>query len=334
MFLAPVPCRASLPRTLQVAGVHGPITKNLHRSLPCKLFFSNFALKMPKNPEKPLSAEELAACEADILGHKKTLAERFAMLTELRERLGAGLSESRTFERLAGMHAIRSEYLLNTSRWEEELSALKTQFRQLDSRIVAAEQKMSRGIPDDLKVMEKLIFEQESIVAEQEKLNLAESELAARLRALDMEYGRQEEKHSARFRNDGPDGAGDAHWRQHYPARQKKIALRSKLLSIAAVLVFPLILDYLLKGTAFPLREPAHWIAKGHPAFLALLILTEFFAGSWIRQRITALAAGPFLREELVQMRLDLEEIHARIRSTEKNSGMAMGDLPDPAGTS
>jgi len=142
----------------------------------------------------PLSEADLLQFEDQLTDQEKSVHENFTKLIQLYQRFQLNEQSLNKFEHMASAMRIKSDYELKKTHWDGELAELKKQFKLLDNRITAAEQKMSRGIPDDLLIMEKMIAEQELIVADQEKLNQAEAALISHVREIDIEYGKQQEK--------------------------------------------------------------------------------------------------------------------------------------------
>ncbi|MDN3588578.1 hypothetical protein QWY86_17990 [Pedobacter aquatilis] len=255
----------------------------------------------------PLSEKDLALFERLISDRKNTISFLFAQLIELYDRQELNHIALKKFESLAEIIRIKKDYDLKKAHWDNELLELKKQYRQLDNRIIAAEQKMARGIPDDLLIMEKLITEQEAIVSDQEKLNQAESELISHVREIDIEYGKQQEKIKQRSTIYKPLADEDLSAREKIKKAEKKIVYATKIVSIISILFIPIVLDYLTRGLTSTIRT-SHSIFAIHYIFIISLILTEVFFGDKIRQFISNFFASKYLKNDFDELKRLFEE--------------------------
>ncbi|WP_316739399.1 hypothetical protein [Pedobacter aquatilis] len=272
---------------------------------------------MPNTPLTPLSEKDIIGFQRFLSDKKNSISFLFAQLIELYSKLEINESALKRFENKAEIIRIKKDYDLKKAHWDAELLELKKQYRQLDNRIIAAEQKMARGIPDDLLIMEKLIAEQESIVSDQEKLNQAETELINHVREIDIEYGKQQEKINQRSTIAKPnaDDKSSSNFIKLKSAEQK-IVYATKIASVIAILIIPIILDFLTRGLTSTSRA-SHSIFAIHYIFIISLILTEVFLGDKIRQFISNSFASRYLKNDFDELKRLFDENNKRVNKLE-----------------
>ncbi|RZK19453.1 MAG: hypothetical protein EOO43_11735 [Flavobacterium sp.] len=246
-------------------------------------------------PQNPLT-------ELDLQNYNHTLSKKDISPDEQFNTLKSMYSRFATNEE----NLIRLEYALDLKRTEEDyfeqrkiceerLNELKTQYKQIENRITAAEQKLTRGIPDDLELMDKMIAEQESIVSEQEKLNNAETMLIKEFSAIDITYGKALEKLEQMLNNRiSPLFNKFNVYIQNLENSRQRIKLKSDIIYLLPLIGLPLIADLSISG----IFGTAGSIAKGHNilnhyVFFIVLIGFQVFLAERVKKLISELLA-PF----------------------------------------
>ncbi|MGM9475561.1 hypothetical protein ACS5PU_03985 [Pedobacter sp. GSP4] len=279
-------------------------------------------------PVTPLSEADLIVFEDQLANKDKSIQEHFSVLTNLYQRFELNEQALGKFEHLASAQRIKNDYELKKSHWDGELAELKKQFKLLDNRIVAAEQKLSRGIPDDLLIMEKLITEQELIVADQEKLNQAEAALISHVREIDIEYGKQQEKLNQQKAQNGTSEKIDVKAKiSQIKATEKKLKLKVNLFTLLPILGIPLIIDYLTSSIGILSTKQGHSLLTGHLFFLVTLILIELFLGDKIRKFVSFYFASSYLKTQLNLLQQYTSENQQSIKRLENTYKIKMPEI-------
>jgi len=276
----------------------------------------------------PLSEADLLQFEDQLADQEKSIHENFAKLIQLYQRFELNEQTLNKFEHKASAMRIKSDYELKKTHWDGELAELKKQFKLLDNRIVAAEQKMSRGIPDDLLIMEKMIAEQELIVADQEKLNQAETALISHVREIDIEYGKQQEKLNQQRTQPKAESLTDITEKlAELRAAEQKTKMKANLIALLPVLGIPLLFDYLTKNFGLLSNQPTHSLITGHFIFLIVLILVEIFLADKIRKKVSVYLASGYLKTQLKHLRQYAAENQQSINRIEKTYKIKLADI-------
>lgn len=280
-------------------------------------------------PLSPISETDLHTFKNDLSEPEKSASELFSSLKKLKNRFKINEDELARFKYLSAKKRLEKDYLLKKEHWDSEIQELKKQFRQLDNRIVAAEQKLKHGIPEDLLIMERLITEQESIVADQEKLNIAESELIAHVRNIDIEYGKEQEKISQI--NSSANTVTDYEHPQNEVAideAEKSIKFKTSLISLIPILAIPLFADMIGKSLGLQQTgKSVHQLITGHYLFFIALILTEIFLAEKIRIRISRLFAVQYIKGAFSKLQQSFNQTKAEINALEKSHQFKIADL-------
>lgn len=267
---------------------------------------------------RPLSQTDLDAFAAELSKSQEGITERFSLLHILYQRLGVNAERLSQFEYGTEMLRLENEYAIKKEKFNDQLLTLKKLFKQIDNRIIAAEQKLSRGIPEDLNVMERLISEQESIVADQEKLNEAESSLIEEVRKIDVDHGKQIQKleQDQQHRKIPLSSTTESNHLQ-ISKHEKNIKLKSKLISILPILGIPLFIDIILASLGLSIIGSSHKTVLAHYAFIIALILGEFFLGDTLRTKISAWLSKDYFSSALTKIQTDLDTINNNTRKLE-----------------
>ncbi|MFC3563197.1 hypothetical protein [Pedobacter jamesrossensis] len=280
-------------------------------------------------PLNRISETDLQAYKNDLSDTEKSATELFSNLKKLKNRFKLNEAEFIRFKYILAKKRLENDYLLKKEHWDSEISELKKQFKQLDNRIIAAEQKLKHGIPEDLLIMEKLITEQEAIVSDQEKLNLAEAELIAHVRNIDIEYGKEQEKLSQLNTQKSINNNNEiTPVELSIDKAEKEIRLKSTFVAVIPILIIPLLADFL--GSLIGLQKaikPGHQIIIGHYLFFIALILTEIFLADKIRIRISRLFAVHYLKDSFLKLQQSFNDNKAEISRLEKSQQFKISDL-------
>jgi len=254
-------------------------------------------------PFIPISEADLQSFKDDLSQSNKSAAELFSTLKNLKNGFKTNEDELVKLKYNSAKKRLENDYLLKKEHWDAEIQELKKQFKQLDNRIVAAEQKLKNGIPEDLNIMEKLIAEQESIVEDQEKLNIAETELIAHVRNIDIEYGKEQEKLNQLNTPVDSNYNGSIEDESPIDIAEKRIKFRVSIISLVPILIIALLAD--LFGKAIGLQQTNnvnHQLISGHYFFFIALILTELFLADKIKTRISRLLSVRYLQASFTEL--------------------------------
>ncbi|KQS36825.1 hypothetical protein ASG14_07245 [Pedobacter sp. Leaf194] len=244
-------------------------------------------------PASPLNRADLKTLNEAISNKNIPPEEKLELLKQFFLRLEANEEQLIRFEYMLDLRSAKRDYLKHKTGCEERLQGLKIQFKQIDNRIIAAEQKLSRGIPDDLELMEKLIAEQESIVFEQEKLNAAESVLTEELSTVNIAYGKSLERIEQMLSNrTSPlDSRFEVRLAKLELVR-RRVLMTSKVAFLAPLIAVPVLADFmwsLLTGHGTLTKN--HGILS-HYIFFVVLILFYFLLAERVKEVITDLLAS------------------------------------------
>ncbi|ETZ23099.1 hypothetical protein [Pedobacter sp. V48] len=191
----------------------------------------------------------------------------------------------------ADSRRVEQDYIEEKKRCQYKLDELKRQYKQIDNRIISVEQKLSRGIPEDLALIDKLIAEQEAIVQEQEYLNAAKSALKAQVTNVDITYGKTCEKLSQnRIAREMPIPSRFEQYAMGIKKADQKIRIKTSLFALILIIGVPLMLEFVAYKTKIPITTTGavvHGVLV-HYLFLVALILTELFLAERIRNKIYA----------------------------------------------
>lgn len=252
-------------------------------------------------PLIPLSEKTLQSHIKALSTPGKSVTEIFSSLRYLYNTFQVNEELLSRFEYSAGLIAMERDYALKKEHWNNEHNQLKIQFKQLDNRIISAEQKLSRGIPEDLAVMDKLIAEQEAIVSDQEKLNAAEAELIEHVRSIDVEHGKALQKFEQQKDNRVlPLKSRFTAYRDQINAAEKSISFKQGLLAVLPIVGIPLIIDFftnLIGISSF--GKTAHHPVLNHIIFFIALLTTEIFLADKIRYRIAHFLAFKYADQSI-----------------------------------
>lgn len=277
---------------------------------------------------RPLSQTDLDSFAARLSKSPEGITEHFSLLHTLYQRLNVNAERLSQFEYGTEMLRLEHEYAIKKENFNDQHLTLKKLFKQIDNRIIAAEQKLSRGIPEDLNVMERLISEQESIVADQEKLNDAETALIEEVRKIDVDYGKQIQKleQDQQHRKLPLSSTTESNHLQ-IDQHEKNIKLKSKLISILPILGIPLLIDIIFSSFGLSVIGKSHQTILAHYAFLIAFILCEFFLGDKVRIKISAWLSKDYFSTALTKIQTEFDILNNSIRKLESAYEVRMEEV-------
>lgn len=256
-------------------------------------------------PIPSLSETDLEAYRADLSNPEKSTGELFIKLNGLYQRFAGNEQLLADFEYVSALNSLENNYSSKKEHFNKEIIELKRQFKQLDNRIVAAEQKLRHGIPEDLMVMDKIIAEQESIVEDQEKLNKAESNIVEQVRKIDIAHGKDLQKLEQQQNNrEIPFKSKFSALNDQLNNAEKQIRFKVSAFSLIAIIGIPLIVDLFFTTTiGLPgFAKSTNNIIFNHYLFLISLILVELFLADKIRNKISRILSISYLKDSLATL--------------------------------
>lgn len=257
----------------------------------------------------------LSLLPKDLSNYDKQLVQlsstkdKFELIREIYKRVSVNETELEKLEFAVNLLQVQGNYDLQKEALRKQHQQLKDIRQTIDDRILVVEQKLYLGIPEDLDEMERLITEQEAIVADQEKLNDDELSLLESMSQIDVAFGKQlAEIDQLRSNRDLPLKAKLEGQLLQVEETEKKIQFQSKLYSFLPILIIPIILDYLayrlgLNGTK--------QIIFSHYIFLVSFLGIQIFFADTIIQKI-----GNYLANK--QADLFLKQISDEVNQLDK----------------
>jgi predicted nucleic acid-binding Zn-ribbon protein len=280
-------------------------------------------------PIPSLSETDLEAYRTDLSNPEKSTGELFITLNGLYQRFASNEQLLTNFEYASELNSLENNYTSKKEQYTREIVELKRQFKQLDNRIVAAEQKLRHGIPEDLLVMDKIIAEQESIVEDQEKLNNAESFIVEQVRKIDIEHGKDLQKLEQQQGNRSiPFKSRFSAFNEQIKNAEKRITLKVSAFSLIAIIGIPLVIDTVFGLIGLPaLSKNTNNLVFTHYMFLISLILVELFLAEKIRSRISRMLSISYLKDSLSALSSLLAENKRQIFKIESDHNILIADF-------
>jgi hypothetical protein len=280
-------------------------------------------------PIPSLSETDLEAYRTDLSNSEKSTGELFITLNGLYQRFASNEQLLTNFEYASELNSLENNYTSKKEQYTREIVELKRQFKQLDNRIVAAEQKLRHGIPEDLLVMDKIIAEQESIVEDQEKLNNAESFIVEQVRKIDIEHGKDLQKLEQQQGNRSiPFKSRFSAFNEQIKNAEKRITLKVSAFSLIAIIGIPLVIDTVFGLIGLPaLSKNTNNLVFTHYMFLISLILVELFLAEKIRSRISRMLSISYLKDSLSALSSLLAENKRQIFKIESDHNILIADF-------
>jgi predicted nucleic acid-binding Zn-ribbon protein len=280
-------------------------------------------------PIPSLSETDLEAYRTNLSNPEKSTGELFITLNGLYQRFASNEQLLTNFEYASELNSLENNYTSKKEQYTREIVELKRQFKQLDNRIVAAEQKLRHGIPEDLLVMDKIIAEQESIVEDQEKLNNAESFIVEQVRKIDIEHGKDLQKLEQQQGNRSiPFKSRFSAFNEQIKNAEKRITLKVGAFSLIAIIGIPLVIDTVFGLIGLPaLSKNTNNLAFTHYMFLISLILVELFLAEKIRSLISRMLSISYLKDSLSALSSLLAENKRQIFKIESDHNILIADF-------
>jgi len=231
--------------------------------------------------ENPLTELDLQSFSHSLSKKDRSADEQFDILKSMYSRFAINEENLIRLEYTLDLKRTEDDYFEQRKICEERLNELKTQYKQIENRITAAEQKLTRGIPDDLELMDKLIAEQESIVSEQEKLNIAETALIKEFSAIDITYGKALEKLDQMLNNRiSPLLNKCKVYLESIESSKQQIKLKADIIYLLPLIGLPVIADFAISGIfgSSVLSAKSHSILNHYIFFFVLIGFQVFLA--------------------------------------------------------
>ncbi|MCX2475917.1 hypothetical protein OQZ33_16410 [Pedobacter sp. MC2016-05] len=275
-------------------------------------------------PILSLSPKDLSNYDKQLVQLSST-KDKFELIREIYKRVSVNETELEKLEFAVNLLQVQSNYDLQKEALRKQHQKLKDIRQTIDDRILVVEQKLYLGIPEDLDEMERLITEQEAIVADQEKLNDDELSLLESMSQIDVAFGKQlAEIDQSRSNRDLPLKAKLERQLLQVEETEKKIQLQSKLYSFLPILIIPIILDYLayrlgLNGTK--------QIIFSHYIFLVSFLGIQIFFADTIIQKIGNYLANKQADVFLKQISDEVNQLDKAKRQIENKHGIKAEDV-------
>jgi len=280
-------------------------------------------------PIPSLSETDLEAYQIDLSNPEKSTGELFIKLNGLYQRFAGNEQLLANFEYASALNSLENDYSSKKEHYNKEIAELKRQFKQLDNRIIAAEQKLRHGIPEDLMVMDKIIAEQESIVEDQEKLNNAESFIVEQVRKIDIAHGKDLQKLEQQQNNrNTPFQSKFSAFNEQMKLAEKRITLKVSAFSLIAIIGIPLVIDAIFSSIGMPaLGKNTNNLILTHYMFLISLILIEVFMADKIRIRISRMLSISYLKDSVSTLQNLLAENRKQIFKVESDHHITIAEF-------
>ena len=275
-------------------------------------------------PILSLSPKDLSNFDKQLVQLSST-KDKFELIREIYKRVSVNETELEKLEFAVNLLQVQGNYDLQKEALRKQHQKLKDIRQTIDDRILVVEQKLYLGIPEDLDEMERLITEQEAIVADQEKLNDDELSLLESMSQIDVAFGKQlAEIDQSRSNRDLPLKAKLERELLQVEETEKKIQFQSKLYSFLPILIIPIILDYLayrlgLNGTK--------QIIFSHYIFLVSFLGIQIFFADTIIQKIGNYLANKQADVFLKQISDEVNQLDKAKRQIENKHGIKAEDV-------
>lgn len=248
----------------------------------------------------------------EALSASTNAKKSFSSIVDLYQRLAINEEELEALQFEAALNEIQQQYDLQKESFRNDHQVLKGIRKAIDDRILVVEQKLYLGLPDDLSEMDRLIAEQEAIVADQEQLNENELSLLEKMSKSDISYGKKlAALDQSKSNRELPLKTKLDRQILQVAQAEKQTAFRTHIFSLAASLLIPIILDYLAFLLGLNGKSETRLIFS-HYIFLISLIVIQLFFIQEIQHKISS-----FLAKK--QCETFLNEISASLESIEKS---------------
>jgi len=277
-------------------------------------------------PNHSISPQDLQNFDKQVL-KLPHMEDRFAAIKAFYQHLLVNEEELEKLEYAVGLLQLQGNYDLQKDALKKEHQHLKDIRQTIDDRILMVEQKLYLGIPDDLEEMDRLIAEQESIVADQEKLNEDEVSLLNRISQIDVTFGKQlaSIEQSRNGRKMPLKSKLDTHLAEIDKA-EKDTQVQSKFLSFIPILIIPILLDFIAYKLKINGTTP---VIFSHYVFLLSLIGIQIFYGDAIKVKIASHLAQKHTDVFIRQITDSFNEIERSKKQLETKYSIKAEDLTD-----
>jgi len=277
-------------------------------------------------PNHSISPQDLQNFDKQVL-KLPHMEDRFAAIKAFYQHLLVNEEELEKLEYAVGLLQLQGNYDLQKDALKKEHQHLKDIRQTIDDRILMVEQKLYLGIPDDLEEMDRLIAEQESIVADQEKLNEDEVSLLNRISQIDVTFGKQlaSIEQSRNGRKMPFKSKLDTHLAEIDKA-EKDTQVQSKFLSFIPILIIPILLDFIAYKLKINGTTP---VIFSHYVFLLSLIGIQIFYGDAIKVKIASHLAQKHTDVFIRQITDSFNEIERSKKQLETKYSIKAEDLTD-----
>ncbi|MEJ2880593.1 hypothetical protein [Pedobacter sp. GR22-6] len=227
---------------------------------------------------------------------------------------------------------LENEYRKEKQGFQSRLAELKTKYKLVDERIAHVELQLYQGIPEDLDLMDQLITEQESIIKDQEKLNLHEATITQQISQTDISYGKNREQLKQKHLNQLSPLA--SRFNVYINALSKagtKIRKKARLYALIPILGIPTGIELLAGIAGVPLSgsSTAHHLAIFHPVFFISLVFVEIFLAERSRNTLYSFFALRFAKDASTEL-MNLLQINLQhIAELAQNSGLKQEEIFD-----
>lgn len=278
-------------------------------------------------PFIPLSRAQLSAFRTELQEQKSSPSECFATLRRLQESFSRNVEELAIMDYSTSLLGAESQYNELKGECKTAYQVLKQQQKQLDERILAVEQKLYLGLPEDLVEMEKVITEQEFIVADQERINQLEENILEEMRKIDIDHGKRLAVLDQSKENRSlPLKSKQEAFRLKIDGAEKQLSFKTKVFSLAPIILIPILIDFIAVKIGIQQSGESHFIFSHYAFLLSFLILEIFFAERLKHFAANRLSKGICLTL-LSELEASLIENEREIQKLEQKCGISLHDV-------
>lgn len=255
----------------------------------------------------------------EALSTSTSAKKSFTSIIDLYQRLAINEQELEVLQFDSLSTEIQAQYDLQKESFRSEHQVLKGVRKAIDERILIVEQKLYLGLPDDLAEMDRLIAEQEAIVADQEELNENELALLEKMSQSDISYGKKlAALDQSKSNRELPLKSKIDRQLSQVALAQKQNTFRTNILSIVVILLIPIILDYIAYLLGLNGKTDTRLIFS-HYVFLIAFIVIEFFFAEKIKNIVSTFLAKKQCESFLSEISASLDNIEKAKRKLNVN---------------
>lgn len=270
---------------------------------------------------------QIANYRQEVIEKQSSTGVRFSALRRLIQQYTVDIDDLTVMTHGTSLIGAEREYDGLKEACKAQHQKLKQAQRQLDERTLAIEQKLYLGLPDDLNEVDKIIAEQESILADQEKINQLEEELLERMRKIDIDYGKKLAViEQTSTENGAPKKKQQEVLSSKVDAEEQKVIKKTKVFSLVPVILIPIVLDVLAVQVGIQKSGDNHFIF-GHYFFLLSFLLIEIFFANRIRNQIAERLSKQSCLVLLAQLEQEWSENENAIRQLEKEYSINLKEV-------